>query len=193
MFFDGAHQADIIDRKYIAAHHIKNQEHLCAPATDALDAHQVLDHVIVRHVRPAARIDQLVVEVPRQILEVIDLAAGKPAGAHRIHLHREDGGWRDCVRSINQAVPHRLRGLHRDLLADDGARQCRERIAARAQIGFGVLLDQAAHQLAAFGEIAAGSLPVVGGHILSHRCRITVVVHVNDGEFDSETLLGTCI
>ena len=72
MFFDCADQADIVHRKNIGPHQVKNQEHFRRPAADALDFDQFADHVFVGHAVPPARLDAAIREVARQVLHVAD-------------------------------------------------------------------------------------------------------------------------
>jgi hypothetical protein len=68
-----------------------------------------------------------------------------------------------------------LRRLDRDLLADDGARERREGVAAAAERQALKAADQPAHHGVALGEFGGGLLPVGGnihsGEILNHAAR----------------------
>ena len=62
----------------------------------------------------------------------------------------------------DEPVPDRLRGLDRDLLADDGPRQRRERIAAPYDMDLRIVGDQPGHHDVPFRERARRLVPVGG-------------------------------
>ena len=81
------------------------------------------------------------------------MRADRPARAHRAMSSASTEAGRSCVRGSaherGETVPHRLRGLHRDLLADDRARQRGEGIAAALQAALAELRDELAHHAVA--------------------------------------------
>lgn len=95
-----------------------------------------------------------------QVHQVVHLAGGQAHGAHVIHLELEHQVRRHPRRQACELVPQRLRGLHRDLLAHDGARQRGKGIATGLQGQVGKARDQALHHAVAAHELAAGLGPV---------------------------------
>ena len=80
--------------------------------------------------------------------QVLDLARRQAGGAHARRVERQHRVRRDARRrpgdERGEAVPHGLRRLDRDLLADDRARQRGEGVAAALQAAVAELRDQLA-------------------------------------------------
>ena len=84
------------------------------------------------------------------------------AGGQRQHRGRRHARATAPPHQRGEAVPHRLRRLDRDLLADDGARQRGEGVAAALQPRLAELRDQLLHHAVAPRQVLAGVVPVVG-------------------------------
>jgi hypothetical protein len=137
------------------------------PATDALDRDQLLDDGLVVHRLPAAWLHLALVEAAREVLHVGDLLAGEAAGAQVALGLGHDVGCLHLADAILEARPDRLRGLHRDLLADDGAGERLEGVAAQRDVGLGVLADEPGEHLVLLREVARRLAPVFRRHFFA--------------------------
>ena len=143
---------------------MKNQKHLGRPTADAADGHQLFDDGLVVHALPQRHMHLASLKMRRQVTQVLDFAAGQTCQTHDFHAQRQDAVGQHAIRvaghQIDKAVPHRLRGFDRNLLADDGSRQRGERIAAAFQATFAQRGDQFAQHPVSLGEVLAGFFPI---------------------------------
>src|SRR5581483_3184087 len=137
---------------------------------------QLLDDRLVVHRRPPIDVDGAVGEMLREVGDVLGLAVREAAGAQARPVLREHVRGRDVADTGGEPVPDALRGLDRDLLADDRAREREERLAPRTQEDFRMRADDAPHHRIGLREPALRAQPVLGRRVRSghrvHVCRI---------------------
>jgi small GTP-binding protein len=170
---DRALEADVVDRQHVGAQLVEDQEHLGGPAADALDLGERRDQRLVVELPPGLRVERPGGEVRSEIAQILGLAFGQAAVAQcgdvdggdgtRIEL-RERGRPRGRGDGRDEPVPDGVRGLDRDLLADDGAGERREGVAAALEVNVRAGPDQLAQHAIAPGERARGFVPVGGLH-----------------------------
>jgi hypothetical protein len=132
---DAVDQAHIVQRQHIGPHQVKDQEHLGRPAADAADADQLGDDGLVVHALPGLDMDGAGIKMQRQVDQVSTLRADRPAARMSSTLSLSTLAACHLARQPGELVPHGLRGLDRDLLPHDAARQRGEGVAAGLQAG----------------------------------------------------------
>ena len=98
--------------------------------------------------------------MPGQVAQVFGLAARQAAGGKRVQLQGGDVFRANGLREFGKARPDAVGGLDRNLLADDGAREGLEGIAAIGEDGVGITFDERGHHRVGCGEFGAGLLPI---------------------------------
>lgn len=109
-------------------------------------------------------VDNRLPEMARQIAQIVDLACRQATPAAFRRRWPATRGHRRQVPA--EARPDAVGCPHRDLLADDRARQRREGIATRTQNTAGVTLDRPAPSPRRRREFGAGAPPIVGNRFL---------------------------
>src|SRR2546421_1766781 len=89
-------QADIVDRKYVRAKLVKDEEHFRRPAPDALDVDQSLDQRLVVESLPAVRVKSSRREMSCQVGQIFSLAPRQAAAAQCDELGGRDGRRREA-------------------------------------------------------------------------------------------------
>jgi hypothetical protein len=163
---DALDEAQVVQRQHVRAQQVEDEEHLGRPPPDAADGHELGDDGLVVHALPLRGVHLAVAEVAGQVEQVLALARREAGLAQARALHRQHLGRlqpRDgAAHGERKPLPHALRRLHADLLADDAARQRGEGVAAALQAGLAELRDQLLHHPVALGQVLAGLFPVRG-------------------------------
>ena len=130
---NGFLQTEIADGKHIGPREIENHEHLGGPAADAFDLDQFRDQVFVAKAHPAFRLQAAIIKARGEIENVAGLLSGESASAQRFDSGAGDDRRRNRLMRCGEPVPYALRGLHRNLLADDSTRERLESVPAAAE------------------------------------------------------------
>ena len=76
--------AQVADREHVRSSEVEHQEHICAPAAQALDGHDLLRDLVVRELVEAVQIQLPAMDAGCQVTEVPDLLPREPYLAQRV-------------------------------------------------------------------------------------------------------------
>ena len=173
---DAGNQARIVERQDIGPQHVEDQKHVGGPAADAANRNQFGCDRIVLHRAPLLGPQRARAEFERQINQVFDFALAQTRSTHVVDLQQQHRLGCDAVRWNQQqreALPNRLGCFERDLLADDAARQSRERVPARLQKQTIELRNQPLHHPITRLQVLAGISPINRLHgRIQRRCEV---------------------
>ncbi|MNC86628.1 hypothetical protein D3C83_23000 [compost metagenome] len=139
---------------------MEHEVHLGGPAADAFYLRQFPDQDLVIQRGPARGLKRAVPEFPGEVFQIAGFLAGQAAAAQRRRAQAGQGFRRYRTEPGYEPVPYALRRFHRYLLADDGAGERGERIAAAAEREALEAPDQFPQHRVAFGQFLRGSCPV---------------------------------
>ena len=146
----------------------EHQEHLRRPAADALDLRELGDDRFVVQRLDVVEIEQVLLDVPREIAQIADLLTTVAGATQLLVGHRGEavGGWGAAGHQLGQAAVDRRRRFGRQLLIGDGAGQRREVVVplCRGQAARAVRLDQAGDDRVAAQQHPASLGVVVRSH-----------------------------
>lgn len=126
-------QPKIVQRQHVWSQQAEDQDHFGGPAAHPPQARQLLDYGLVIQRRPMRRIHSARREMPRESQKVLGLTPRQTAALQACSARLEHGLRAYFDQRFGQALPDGVRGLDRNLLPDDRARESPESVAPPVQ------------------------------------------------------------
>ena len=164
------HPQPTLDGKVVVAEHVgplhtEEQYHLCRPDTDAFQAAQLPDGLIVRPLPDTLEVKFSALDFPGKVRNVFSLSEGHTEALQLLNPGSEDGS---CIHHA-ELVPHplpdgrlRFRG---DLLADDVVYHRRKEVGIHFPLDVSRLCDDRRHPLVSCAQIRRFRFAVLEIHL----------------------------